>query len=49
MLNPNSRYDFDYSAAYDTEKSGALPVDGPVPRPRPDNLVVGTGHQLGLL
>jgi hypothetical protein len=40
-LNPNSRYDFDYSAAYDTEKSGALPVDGPVPRPRPDNLVVG--------
>jgi hypothetical protein len=40
-LNPNSRYDFDYSAAYDTEKSGALPVDGPVPRPRPNNLVVG--------
>jgi hypothetical protein len=40
-LNPNSRYDFDYSAAYDTEKSGALPVDGPVPRPRPENLVVG--------
>jgi hypothetical protein len=39
--DPNSRYDFDYSAAYDTEKSGALPVDGPVPRPRPDNLVVG--------
>jgi hypothetical protein len=41
-LNPNSRYDFDYSAAYDTEKTGALPVDGPVPRPRPDNLVMGT-------
>jgi hypothetical protein len=40
-LNPNSRFDFDYSAAYDTEKSGALPVDGPVPRPRPNNLVVG--------
>jgi hypothetical protein len=41
-LNPNSRYDFDYSAAYDTETTGALPVDGPVPRPRPDNLVMGT-------
>jgi hypothetical protein len=49
--NPNSRYDFDYSAAYDTEiipeKIGALPVAGglgvsPVPRPRPDNLVMGT-------
>jgi hypothetical protein len=25
-----------------TETTGALPVDGPVPRPRPDNLVMGT-------
>jgi hypothetical protein len=40
-LNPNSRFDFDPVGAYETEKTGALPVDGPVPRPRPDNLVVG--------
>jgi hypothetical protein len=40
-LNPNNRYDFDLADAYETEKTGALPVDGPVPRPRPDNLVVG--------
>jgi hypothetical protein len=41
-LNPNNRYDFDLADAYETEKTGALPVDGPVPRPRPDNLVMGT-------
>jgi hypothetical protein len=40
-LNQNNRFDFDLADAYDTEKSGALPVDGPVPRPRPDNLVMG--------
>jgi hypothetical protein len=40
-LNPNNRFDFDPVGAYETEKTGALPVDGPVPRPRPDNLVVG--------
>jgi hypothetical protein len=40
--DPNSRYDFDLADAYETEKIGALPVDGPVPRPRPDNLVMGT-------
>jgi hypothetical protein len=43
-LNPNNRYDFDLADAYETETTGALPVDGlgfPVPRPRPDNLVVG--------
>jgi hypothetical protein len=37
--DPNSRYDFDYSAAYDTEiipeTIGALPVEEVVPRPRP--------------
>jgi hypothetical protein len=26
--NPNSRYDFDLADAYETEKTGALPVDG---------------------
>jgi hypothetical protein len=41
-LNSNNRYDFDLADAYETEKMGALPVDGPVPRPRPDNLVMGT-------
>jgi hypothetical protein len=41
-LNPNSRFDFDLADAYETETTGALPVDGPVPRPRPDNLVMGT-------
>ena len=41
-LNPNNRYDFDLADAYKTETTGALPVDGPVPRPRPDNLVMGT-------
>jgi hypothetical protein len=40
-LNPNNRYDFDLADAYKTETTGALPVDGPVPRPRPGNLVVG--------
>jgi hypothetical protein len=40
-LNPNSRYDFDPVGAYETETTGALPVDGPVPRPRPDNLIMG--------
>jgi hypothetical protein len=40
--DPNSRYDFDLADAYETETIGALPVDGPVPRPRPDNLVMGT-------
>jgi hypothetical protein len=40
--DPNSRYDFDPVGAYETETTGALPVDGPVPRPRPDNLVMGT-------
>jgi hypothetical protein len=41
-LNPNNRFDFDLADAYETETTGALPVDGPVPRPRPDNLVMGT-------
>jgi hypothetical protein len=40
-LNPNSRYDFDPVGAYETETTGALPVDGPVPKPRPDNLIMG--------
>jgi hypothetical protein len=40
-LNPNSRFDFDPVGAYETETTGALPVDGPVPRPRPDNLIMG--------
>jgi hypothetical protein len=40
-LNQNNRFDFDPADAYKTETTGALPVDGPVPRPRPDNLVVG--------
>jgi hypothetical protein len=40
--DPNSRFDFDPVGAYETEITGALPVDGPVPRPRPDNLVMGT-------
>jgi hypothetical protein len=39
--DPNSRFDFDPVGAYETETTGALPVDGPVPRPRPDNLVMG--------
>jgi hypothetical protein len=39
--DPNSRFDFDPVGAYETEIIGALPVDGPVPRPRPNNLVVG--------
>jgi hypothetical protein len=39
-LNSNNRYDFDLADAYETETTGALPVDGPVPRPRliSDNL-----------
>jgi hypothetical protein len=40
-LNQNNRFDFDLADAYETETTGALPVDGPVPRPRPDNLVMG--------
>jgi hypothetical protein len=40
-LNPNNRFDFDPVGAYETETTGALPVDGPVPRPRPDNLIMG--------
>jgi hypothetical protein len=40
-LNSNSRFDFDPVGAYETETTGALPVDGPVPRPRPDNLIMG--------
>jgi hypothetical protein len=45
-VGPNSRFDFDPVGAYETETIGALPVAGglgvsPVPRPRPDNLVVG--------
>ena len=48
--DPNSRYDFDLADAYETETTGALPSSdivagglgvSPVPRPRPDNLVVG--------
>jgi hypothetical protein len=46
-VNPNNRFDFDPVGAYETETIGALPVAGglgvsPVPRPRPDNLVMGT-------
>jgi hypothetical protein len=50
-LNPNSRFDFDLADAYETETTGALPVDGPVPRPRPDNCGYGVRFQsqLGLL
>jgi hypothetical protein len=45
-VDPNNRFDFDPVGAYETEIIGALPVAGglgvsPVPRPRPDNLVVG--------
>jgi hypothetical protein len=40
-LNQNNRFDFDPVGAYETETTGALPVDGPVPRPRPDNLIMG--------
>jgi hypothetical protein len=40
-LNPNNRFDFDPVGAYETETTGALPVDGTVPRPRPDNLIMG--------
>jgi hypothetical protein len=45
-VDPNNRFDFDPVGAYETETIGALPVAGglgvsPVPRPRPDNLVVG--------
>jgi hypothetical protein len=46
-VDPNNRFDFDPVGAYETEKIGALPVAGglgvsPVPKPRPDNLVMGT-------
>jgi hypothetical protein len=46
-VDPNNRFDFDPVGAYETETIGALPVAGglgvsPVPRPRPDNLVMGT-------
>jgi hypothetical protein len=49
--DPNSRYDFDPVGAYETETIGALPSSdivagglgvSPVPKPRPDNLVMGT-------
>jgi hypothetical protein len=45
-VDPNNRFDFDPVGAYETETIGALPVAGglgvsPVPRPRPDNLVMG--------
>jgi hypothetical protein len=49
-LNPNNRFDFDPVGAYETEITGALPSSdivagglgvSPVPRPRPDNLVMG--------
>jgi hypothetical protein len=45
--DPNNRFDFDPVGAYETETIGALPVAGglgvsPVPKPRPDNLVMGT-------
>jgi hypothetical protein len=48
-VDPNNRFDFDPVGAYETETIGALPVDmagglgvSPVPKPRPDNLVMGT-------
>jgi hypothetical protein len=46
-VDPNNRFDFDPVGAYETETIGALPVAGglgvsPVPKPRPDNLVMGT-------
>jgi hypothetical protein len=50
-VGPNSRFDFDPVGAYETEIIGALPSSdivagglgvSPVPRPRPDNLVMGT-------
>jgi hypothetical protein len=49
-LNRNNRYDFDPVGAYETETIGALPSSdivagglgvSPVPRPRPDNLIMG--------
>jgi hypothetical protein len=48
-LNPNSRFDFDLADAYETETTGAPPSSivagglgvSPVPKPRPDNLVMG--------
>jgi hypothetical protein len=48
-VDPNNRYDFDPVGAYETEIIGALPVRhvagglgvSPVPRPRPDNLIMG--------
>jgi hypothetical protein len=48
-VDPNNRFDFDPVGAYETEIIGALPVDmvagglgvSPVPRPRPDNLIMG--------
>jgi hypothetical protein len=46
-VDPNNRFDFDPVGAYETETIGELPVAGglgvsPVPKPRPDNLVMGT-------
>jgi hypothetical protein len=50
-VDPNNRFDFDPVGAYETEIIGALPSSdivagglgvSPVPRPRPDNLVMGT-------
>jgi hypothetical protein len=49
-LNQNNRFDFDPVNAYETETTGALPSSdivagglgvSPVPRPRPDNLIMG--------
>jgi hypothetical protein len=48
-VDQNNRFDFDPVGAYETETIGALPVDivagglgvSPVPRPRPDNLIMG--------
>jgi hypothetical protein len=49
-VDPNNRFDFDPVGAYETETIGALPSSdivagglgvSPVPRPRPDNLIMG--------
>jgi hypothetical protein len=50
-VDQNNRFDFDPVGAYETEIIGALPSSdivagglgvSPVPRPRPDNLIMGT-------
>jgi hypothetical protein len=38
---PKTTTDFSLTNADETEIIGALPVAGPVPRPRPDNLIMG--------